>query len=146
MYDQLQIRILKQVFIGLIALLIHIDTSAQEETVTDNKGNIINVRNTVVTTAATAPATPLENDIWFDTTANLTKVYDGTSWIVINADALASKEDTANKSTDVTLADATNTKFPTELAVKTYVDGQLMASLDDDITGVSFDGTNLKVD
>jgi len=146
MYDQLQIRILKQVFIGLIALFIHIDTSAQEETVTDNKGNIINVRNTVVTTAATAPATPLENDIWFDTTANLTKVYDGTSWIVINADALASKEDTANKSTDVTFADATNTKFPTELAVKTYVDGQLMASLDDDITGVSFDGTNLKVD
>ena len=32
------------------------------------------------------------------------------------------KEDKANKSTDITLADATNTKFPTELAVKTYVD------------------------
>jgi hypothetical protein len=31
------------------------------------------------------------------------------------------KEDTANKSTDVTLADATNVKFPTELAVKTFV-------------------------
>ncbi|MBT9190591.1 hypothetical protein, partial [Zobellia russellii] len=37
--------------------------------------------------------------------------------------AIALKEDSANKSDDVTLADATNTKFPTELAVKTYVDG-----------------------
>ncbi|MEP0212530.1 MAG: hypothetical protein ABJD66_04915 [Cellulophaga sp.] len=42
--------------------------------------------------------------------------------------AIALKEDTANKSTDVTLADATNTNFPTELAVKTYVDTQVAAS------------------
>ncbi|MGJ8732757.1 MAG: beta strand repeat-containing protein [Cellulophaga sp.] len=42
--------------------------------------------------------------------------------------AIALKEDTANKSTDVTLADDTNTKFPTELAVKTYVDTQVAAS------------------
>ena len=39
--------------------------------------------------------------------------------------AIALKEDAINKSTDATLADATNTKFPTELAVKTYVDGQV---------------------
>jgi len=37
------------------------------------------------------------------------------------AAATALKENSANKSTDVTLADATNTKFPTELAVKTFV-------------------------
>ena len=36
--------------------------------------------------------------------------------------AISAKEDSANKSSDITLADATNTKFPTELAVKTYVD------------------------
>ena len=39
--------------------------------------------------------------------------------------ALNTKENSSNKSTDATLADATNTKFPTELAVKTYVDGQV---------------------
>ena len=39
-----------------------------------------------------------------------------------NATAITAKEDTLNKSTDVTLADGTNVKFPTELAVKTYVD------------------------
>ena len=35
------------------------------------------------------------------------------------------KENAANKSTDVTLSDTTNVKFPTELAVKTYVDAQI---------------------
>jgi hypothetical protein len=38
------------------------------------------------------------------------------------AAATALKENAANKSSDVTLADTTNTNFPTELAVKTYVD------------------------
>ncbi len=35
------------------------------------------------------------------------------------------KEDISNKSTDVTLADDTNTNYPTELAVKTYVDTEI---------------------
>ena len=39
--------------------------------------------------------------------------------------AIALKENSSNKSSDVTLADATNTLFPTELAVKTYVDTQI---------------------
>ncbi|WP_276165723.1 hypothetical protein [Zobellia alginiliquefaciens] len=61
--------------------------------------------------------------------------------------AIALKEDSANKSDDVTLADATNTKFPTELAVKTYVDGQITATADDDITGASIDASSiLKID
>jgi len=42
--------------------------------------------------------------------------------------AIALKEDVANKSSDVTLADATNVKFPTELAVKTFVTSQLASS------------------
>ena len=41
------------------------------------------------------------------------------------AAATALKENSANKSIDVTLADATNVKFPTELAVKTYVNNQI---------------------
>ncbi|QWX84291.1 hypothetical protein H0I23_01160 [Cellulophaga sp. HaHaR_3_176] len=68
--------------------------------------------------------------------------------IVLNdADILAlqtDKEDTANKSTDITLADATNVKFPTELAVKTYVDNQFNAiAQDDDITGAVLNGSSL---
>lgn len=101
---------------------------AQEEQVIDNKGTKIVVRNTVVTTSATAPTTPLINDVWFDTNEEVTKIYDGSTWLTINLDALAKKENSANKSTDINLADATNTKFPTELAVKTYVDNELAAS------------------
>ena len=39
--------------------------------------------------------------------------------------AIALKEDAVNKSIDVTLSDVTHTKFPTELAVKTFVNGQI---------------------
>lgn len=131
---------------SVLLLFLQPTANAQEETVIDNKGNIVEVRNTVVTTATAAPVTPVQNDIWFDTTADLTKIYDGTTWVIINADALASKENATNKSTDVTLSDATNTEFPTELAVKSYVDGQIASTADDDITAVSFDGTDLKVD
>ncbi|SIS71216.1 hypothetical protein SAMN05421766_103548 [Zobellia uliginosa] len=119
---------------------------AQETMAINHKGTQVSVRNTVVTTAASAPSDPLQNDIWFDTAAEVTKVYNGTIWLTINLDALAKKEDSANKSTDINLADGTNTKFPTELAVKTYVDTELAALVDDDITNVSFDGTHLRVD
>ncbi|APU09315.1 hypothetical protein A5M85_03145 [Cellulophaga lytica] len=64
------------------------------------------------------------------------------------------KEDAVNKSDDVNLADATNTKFPTELAVKTYVDAQVAASnsADGDTdatnevnTGFTLNGTALEI-
>ncbi len=48
-----------------------------------------------------------------------------TSNATATTTALGLKENAINKSTDVTLADATNTKFPTELAVKTYVNEQI---------------------
>ncbi|CAM4351532.1 hypothetical protein [Zobellia nedashkovskayae] len=85
------------------------------------------------TTRATAAETAIQNDV------NQNEA---------DADAaIALKEDAANKSTDITLADATDTKFPTELAVKTYVDGQIAATADDDITAASIDAASvLKID
>ena len=50
------------------------------------------------------------------------KVAANTSGIQTNATIIGQKESSANKSTDITLADGTDTKFPTEKAVKTYVD------------------------
>jgi hypothetical protein len=49
---------------------------------------------------------------------------DSNTYLTTSAadEANTSKEDSANKSSDSTLADVTNTKFPTQLAVKTYVD------------------------
>jgi len=51
--------------------------------------------------------------------------------------ALNTKENSSNKSTDATLADATNTKFPTELAVKTYVDGQVVSVTNNTTTAIA---------
>ncbi|PCH75896.1 MAG: hypothetical protein COB98_07870, partial [Flavobacteriaceae bacterium] len=65
------------------------------------------------------------------------------SGISDNATAIALKENSANKSTDVNLADTTDTKFPTEKAVKTYVDAQILATADDDITSATLSNTSL---
>ena len=111
----------------LVCLFLQQGIRAQQEMVIDHKGTKVSIRNTVVSTSPTAPLNPLENDIWFDSSAEVTKVYNGSIWLTINLDALSKKEDAANKSTDVDLSDATNTKFPTELAVKTYVDTELAA-------------------
>ena len=55
---------------------------AQEIRVIDNKGTINTARNNQVTTSDTEPANPLENDVWFDTTAGtnvITKIWDGNA-------------------------------------------------------------------
>ncbi len=88
-------------------------------------------------------------DVTANTTAITNEVTRATAAETANADEItdlqADKEDTANKSTDVTLADATNVLFPTELAVKTYVDNQIgNVNQDDDITAATLDaGTNI---
>ncbi|SEM08237.1 hypothetical protein SAMN04488008_10923 [Maribacter orientalis] len=48
-----------------------------------------------------------------------------TTVTAANTAAIVLKEDAANKSTDGTLADNSDDDFPTEQAVKTYVDGQI---------------------
>ncbi len=59
---------------------------AQEVRVIDNKGTIKKIKNNQVKTASTAPTNPLEGDVWFDTTTNISKIYDGTQWLVIDLD------------------------------------------------------------
>jgi hypothetical protein len=46
--------------------------------------------NAAIHNAATAPATPVEGQMWFDTTNHLLKVWDGSAWIAaVYTDALA---------------------------------------------------------
>ena len=68
-------------------------TYAQEIRVIDNKGTLKKVNNNQVFEQATdpnpaSPATPItvENDIWIDnsTTPNQIKIWDGTTWKLIN--------------------------------------------------------------
>ena len=64
-------------------LLVHVSI-AQTVEVIDKKGTIKTIRNNQVTVATTEPNTPIEGDIWIDTTSSITKIYDGSNWHVIN--------------------------------------------------------------
>lgn len=75
--------IVSKTFVLLLVVLGHVQTNAQEEQVTDNKGNIITIRNTVVTVGSSAPTGPVLGDLWLDTTDTdhqVTRVWDGTAW------------------------------------------------------------------
>jgi len=70
----------------LFAICMH-KTVAQEIRVIDNKGTLKTAINNNVTSSSTSPLLPLEGDVWFDNTdVNniVTKIYDGTSWILVN--------------------------------------------------------------
>lgn len=71
------------VILILVLIFISLDINAQEVNVVDNKGTIQTVNNNQVTTVATAPTSPVENDVWFDTstTPNTVRIWDGTSWL-----------------------------------------------------------------
>ncbi len=73
-------------YILILILVASTATNGQEVRVIDNKGTLETIRNNRVTTSNTAPtglASPVEGDVWFDTsgTTSVTKTYDGTNWI-----------------------------------------------------------------
>ncbi|WP_392349055.1 beta strand repeat-containing protein [uncultured Polaribacter sp.] len=57
-----------------------------------------------------------------DITTNISNIATNATDITTNTNNIALKEDAANKSTDATLAGNSDVKFPTEKAIKTYVD------------------------
>lgn len=72
----------------LLLLLCNAMAYAQDFKVIDNKGTFRNITRNDVTTATTAPTSPVEGDVWFDTTTNNSKIYDGSSWIIIDDDTV----------------------------------------------------------
>lgn len=89
----------------LFILGLPLEMNAQEETVIDHKGTLTTVRNNVVSSATTAPTTPLEGDIWFDTTdaSNPTiSVWNGTAWQEIKHNGTAGSLFFANASGEPT--------------------------------------------
>ncbi|WP_282164396.1 beta strand repeat-containing protein [Cellulophaga baltica] len=129
-----------------------VDLSALEES-DDITANTTAIANEVTraTTAETANATAISNEVTRATdaeTANANNISSNDTEIAANITAIASlgtdKENTANKSTDGTLADNSDVDFPTEQAVKTYVDAQVGAvSQDDDITDATLNASSI---
>jgi hypothetical protein len=75
-----------KVYLLIFVFFLHFQIQAQLIAVTDMKGTISEVRNTQVTTATTAPTTPLEGDIWIQTTTGVSNVWDAdtTLWKEVN--------------------------------------------------------------
>lgn len=101
--------------------LLLFEINAQQVRVIDNKGTLQDVTSNVVTTSATVPTNPVEGDVWFDTTTNISKIYDGSVWKVIDLDRVTSSStapttpvegdiwfDTSNTSTLTKIFDGTN--------------------------------------
>jgi hypothetical protein len=80
-----------------------------------------------------APNLPIGTIAFTQTAGNNTRGVATTAFVT---DALVLKEDAANKSIDGTLAANSDTKFPTEKAVKTYVDLQVISGVPDATTTV----------
>ncbi|WP_282115891.1 hypothetical protein [Cellulophaga baltica] len=129
-----------------------VDLSALEES-DDITANTTAIANEVTraTTAETANATAISNEVTRATdaeTANANNISSNDTEIAANITAIASlgtdKENTANKSTDGTLVDNSDVDFPTEQAVKTYVDAQVgTVSQDDDITDATLNASSV---
>ncbi|MGJ8744580.1 hypothetical protein [Polaribacter sp.] len=74
--------ILKFLLFTFSAIFVQI-SYAQEIRVIDNKGTLKTAINNSVTSSAIAPTTPLEGDIWYDTSTSptLIKVYNDGNWV-----------------------------------------------------------------
>jgi len=79
-----------KIYLYFLLLFVGLWAHAQEVRVIDKKGTIRTVTVNNVTEDATAPIAPVEGDVWFDTTTNISKVYDAdtTSWNVIDPDSV----------------------------------------------------------
>lgn len=117
----------KLLFISIVALAVGIAANAMQI-----NGPLIGASLERLTTA---PATPNIGRIYYDTTAGSPMVCDGASCttIVTPAQMVASlgytPEDVANKST-AQLLGSSDTLYPTQHAVKVYIDTAFSASLD----------------
>lgn len=92
--------------LSLVMLLANVGY-AQETTVIDRKGTLKTVTSNTVTTATTAPSTPVDGDVWFDTTENITKVWDGATWQNIQVDSTTALWDT-NTDTGIQVEEGTD--------------------------------------
>ena len=85
-------------------------------TVADNIGDVNNYANKYKI-ASSAPGSPSEGTLWFDTTNNALKVYTGSAWVLSASEATSSvilDEDN--------MASNSATQAPSQQSIKAYVD------------------------
>ena len=100
----------------------HDDKLGDITTVANNTTNINTVAASIddvkryaeeYTIASSAPSSPNTGDLWFDTTANVLKLYNGSAWLPITTVELIDEDNMASN---------TASKAPSQQSVKAYVD------------------------
>jgi hypothetical protein len=69
------------------AMMVSFHIVAQKAEAINKKGSVVIVNNNTTTTASLPPTTPIQNDIWFDTSDNENtkpKVWNDTTWISLD--------------------------------------------------------------
>jgi hypothetical protein len=102
---------------GLITATASTATTGNINTVADNIGAVNSYADTYKI-AASAPGSPSEGDLWFDTTNDALKVYTGSAWVLSASDSTGSSDviDEDNFATN------SATRPPSQQSVKAYVD------------------------
>jgi len=100
----------------------HDDKLGDISTVADNTTNINIVSASIddvkryaeeYTIASSAPSSPNTGDLWFDTSANVLKLYNGSTWLPITTVELIDEDDMSSNNAG---------KAPSQQSVKAYVD------------------------
>ncbi len=82
----------KRHLVALVMCLLCLQLQAQIVKAIDNKGSLVDVLNNQVTTSLTAPVSPLEADMWIDTTTKTIKIWNGLDWVEISVPVIVSPD------------------------------------------------------
>jgi len=123
----------KKMFLAVLVIATSVGSVAfaQRTMVVDAKGTLTTTGN-IVTESATAPTTPapIQGDVWFDTTNNLVKVWEGSVWKTVSTPGETNTSLTQDTTTGVITYTAEDGLDDTANVVSTAADNLLSVGAD----------------
>ena len=126
----------KRHLVALVMCLLCFQLQAQIVKAIDNKGSFVDVLNNQVTTSLTAPVSPLEADMWIDTTTKTIKIWNGLDWVEISVPVIVSPDVGATaKITNSGLVNFNSSTTMSDKALGTLTFNEFISDLSIDGTG-----------